>query len=221
MLGDLIHQHKEVKHLEEEKNVNERVPSPRLPFGTSSTAVSFAILFHNDFHLELNTFSKIDEEGLKVEGLEVGIAVVVGKVINIQHSETKSTYTIEDDTGSIDAVMWKDETTGKGLDEEKNTSEGQDLRVLGSVRTQSDKKYLMAFRLDQINGGQEEIDCHKLEIEHSKLIIRNMNEKENATIGANYGLSNSMVSSNSAPAANAGVGFGKKISYKVHKGLLN
>ena len=152
-----------------------------------------------------------------MEGLEVGIAVVVGKVINIQHSETKSTYTIEDDTGSIDAVMWKDETTGKGLDEERNTSEGQDLRVLGSVRTQSDKKYLMAFRLEQINGGQEELDCHKLEVEHSKLIIRNMNEKENAAIGANYGLSNSMVSSNSAPAANAGVGFGKKNSFSAFR----
>ena len=45
MLADLIHQHKEVKHLEAEKNAKGRVPSPQLPFGTSSTAVSFALFY--------------------------------------------------------------------------------------------------------------------------------------------------------------------------------
>ena len=56
--------------------------------------------------------------------------------------------------------------------------------------------------------SDEERDSHKLEVEHSKLLIRKMNDKENAAIGANssnFGLSNSMMSSG-APSTGTGGG---------------
>ena len=52
----------------------------------------------------------------------------------------------------------------------------------------------MVFRVTSVMS-EEELDAHKIEIEHSKLLIKRMNDKENATIGANFGLSNSMVAS--------------------------
>ena len=68
-------------------------------------------------------------------------------------------------------------------------------------------RYVIVFRVFPVTS-EEEIDAHKLEIEHNKLLIRQMNEKENAAIGANFGLSNSMVTSsvtsnNSASFGNA------------------
>merc|ERR1712073_59626 len=61
----------------------------------------------------------------------------------------------------------------------------------------------MIFRVSPIQNDEEQ-DSHKLEVEHCKLLIRKMNEKENAAIGANnYGLSNSMVSSSATPSSAA------------------
>ena len=43
------------------------------------------------------------------------------------------------------------------------------------------------FRVSPIQSDEEQ-DSHKLEVEHCKLLIRKMNDKENAAIGANnYG----------------------------------
>merc|ERR1711976_7100 len=63
------------------------------------------------------------------------------------------------------------------------------------------------------------VESHKLEVSHSKLLIKNMNEKENAAIGANntnYGLSNSMVGTGNAPATPAN-SFGNPKYDKIHK----
>ena len=47
--------------------------------------------------------------------------------------------------------------------------------------------YFQVFRVSLVQS-EEEKDSHKLEVEHAKLLIRKMNDKENAAIGANnYG----------------------------------
>ena len=62
------------------------------------------------------------------------------------------------------------------------------------------------FKVSLVQSDAEK-DSHKLEVEHSKLLIRKMNDKENAAIGANsnFGLSNSMMSSG-APSTGTGGG---------------
>jgi len=146
------------------------------------------------------------DDGLKIEGIEVGMVSIVGKILSTDHGETKSTIVIEDHLGTIEAVQWHDENSESPQDQEANgIIEGADVRIIGSVRTQQDKRYLMVFRVSLVQS-EEEKDSHKLEVEHAKLLIRKMNDKENAAIGANnYGLSNSMMSS-SAPSTGSGAG---------------
>ena len=62
----------------------------------------------------------------------------------------------------------------------------------------------MVFKVFPVQN-EEEMDAHKLEIEYHKLLIRKMNDKENAAIGANnYGLSNSMMTSSASSGASFG-----------------
>ena len=67
-------------------------------------------------------------------------------------------------------------------------------------------KKFQVFKVSLVQSDEEK-DSHKLEVEHSKLLIRKMNDKENAAIGANsnFGLSNSMMSSG-APSTGTGGG---------------
>ena len=51
---------------------------------------------------------------------------------------------IEDHTGSIESVQWHDENSESVQDHQENgVVEGAHVRILGSVRTQQDKRYLM------------------------------------------------------------------------------
>jgi len=162
---------------------------------------------HNIVATHTRTVLDCGDDGLKVEGIEVGMVSLVGKILSVEHGETKSTIVIEDHTGSIEAVQWHDENSESAQDQEANgIIEGADVRILGSVRTQQEKRYLMVFRVSLVQSDEEK-DSHKLEVEHSKLLIRKMNDKENAAIGANsnFGLSNSMMSSG-APTTGTGGG---------------
>ena len=85
-----------------------------------------------------------DEDGFKVEGLEVGMVTLMGKILSADHGETKSTIVIEDHTGSIEVVQWHDENSESPQDQQQNgIVDGANVRVLGSVRTQKDKRYIM------------------------------------------------------------------------------
>ena len=93
------------------------------------------------------SFFNLGDDGLKVEGIEVGMVSLVGKILSVEHGETKSTIVIEDHTGSIEAVQWHDENSESAQDQEANgIIEGADVRILGSVRTQQEKRYLMVSR---------------------------------------------------------------------------
>ena len=137
------------------------------------------------------------------------MVAIAGHVIKVDHADTKSTFTIEDNSGSLDAVQWNDENSDSLQDQQDSgVVEGNNVRVIGSVRTQQDKRYVMVFKVFPVQSN-EEMDAHKLEIEYHKMLIRKMNDKENAAIGANnFGLSNSMManpmtSGNSASFGNA------------------
>jgi len=142
-----------------------------------------------------------DDEGLKVEGLDVGQLTVVGRILKIEHKETNTAFTIEDDSGEIEVIYWKnDDANAEDL---TRYQESQDVRVIGIMKTKGQERYIIANRLADISCP-EEVDAHKLEILHAALQIRKMNEKENAAIGANnFGLSNSMVSSSATPSSAA------------------
>lgn len=142
------------------------------------------------------------------------MVALVGKVESTDHAETKSTYRIEDDSGSVECVQWNDESTG-GSRQDEGIVDGTYVRVVGSIRTQQEKKYIMVFKISPVSCD-EEVDAHRLEILHSKLLIKKMNDKENAAIGANYGLSNSMVGSSTATSSSS-ASFGNAKYDNVYK----
>merc|ERR1719341_196300 len=70
-----------------------------------------------------------------VEGMEVGMIVVCGKVNAVERAATKTTYHLEDNSGTLEVVQWIDEGSAGA-----EHNEGDEVKVVGSVRTQGEKK---------------------------------------------------------------------------------
>ena len=67
------------------------------------------------------------------------------------------------------------------------------MKVVGSIRSQQDKKHVMAFKLDNVSS-QAEYDAHKLEVVYSHLKLKQLQQKLNGQIGLSDGsLSQSML----------------------------
>ena len=70
-----------------------------------------------------------------MEGAEVGMVVVVGRVVTMEKAATKSTYHIQDDSGQLEVIQWLEEGTNQ-----PEYSEGSPVKVIGSIRQEA---YLM------------------------------------------------------------------------------
>jgi len=141
--------------------------------------------------VQISEILNAPDEGFQVEGIEVGMVIIVGKVISANSTATKTTLEVEDDSGKIDVVQWVDEDAKQ----KENWDEGSSVRVIGNVRSQGEnKKHVMAFKIQGV-PSQAEFDAHLLEIVHSHLKIRQIQTKlDNATgmTGNNSMMSNSM-----------------------------
>jgi len=122
---------------------------------------------------------EFDGETFTVEGLEAGMVVVVGQVKSIDNQATKATYRIEDNTGAIDAVLWVDENKEPNSD----VSESIYVRVVGGIRTNNDKKYILAYKISPTSGAAEN-DGHMLDVVYARYKIKQLKEKEDLAIGA-------------------------------------
>jgi len=128
------------------------------------------------------------EEGFTVEGSEVGMVVLAGKVISCEKATTKTSYRVQDDSGEIDVIQWLEEGTNQ-----PEYPEGTPVKVVGSIRSQQDKKNIMAFKIGSV-ANQAEYDAHMLEVVYTKLKLRQMQQKLNGQIGMSDGsLSQSMM----------------------------
>jgi len=138
--------------------------------------------------VQISEVLQAPEEGFSVEGAEVGMVVVVGRVVTMEKAATKSTYQIQDDSGQLEVIQWLEEGTNQ-----PEYSEGSPVKVIGSIRTQGERKHIMAFKISAV-PTQEEYDAHMLEIVYSHLKIRQLQQKINGQIGmSDNTLSNSMM----------------------------
>merc|ERR1712088_1223036 len=62
--------------------------------------------------IKINDILSADEEGIKIEGREIGMVSLVGQVKTIEQTATKTVYTIDDKTGEIEAIHWTDSEAG-------------------------------------------------------------------------------------------------------------
>lgn len=145
-------------------------------------------------------------ETFQVQGQDVGMVVLVGQVKAVDAQATKNVYHVEDETGSIDAMHWVDEGQENTA---SNVTENMFVRVVGSVRSNQDKKHVMVYRILQLDD-EAEIAAHALEVAHARLKIKQMQDKENQAIGGGGagGLSNSMMTGYGSGGAAAGGGGG-------------
>ena len=129
------------------------------------------------------------EEGFAIEEYPVGMVEFVGIVKNVDAGSSKTTYIIDDDSGSISAVHWTDGE--KAVERGEDVSEGMNVRVIGVVRSQKGEKHIMVFRIFSVEG-KAEVDAHKLGVVLARLKMKQLVDKEKSAIGVNP-LSNSMV----------------------------
>ena len=91
------------------------------------------------------------EEGFSVEGAEVGMVVVVGRVVTMEKAATKSTYTIQDDSGELEVIQWLEEGTNQ-----PEFREGSPVKVIGSIRYDNIfTSNLTRLYVPQEPGGEE------------------------------------------------------------------
>lgn len=161
------------------------------------------------------------EEGFTVEGMEVGMVVICGKVVGIDRAATKTVYQVEDNSGQVEIVQWVDDGTA-GTEH----NDGDNVKVVGSLRTQGDKKHVMAFKIITVTSAAE-MDAHLLQVVYSKLKMRQLQNTITGQVGGTVtpGLSNSMMGGGLGvqPATSAGHSFGHKhydLVYGIIKGSM-
>jgi len=150
------------------------------------------------------------EEGFRIEGTEVGMICILGQVIDVDIKATKTTYQVEDNTGSVEVVHW---VTEEGAATPDKIPQGSYIRVIGSIRTQADKKHVMGFGIMD-SPTEAERDNHDLQVVFSRLKLKQLNAKLSGGGGGqmmdNSGLSNSMMGS--GMGANMGGGVSTNLS---------
>ncbi|CAB3221900.1 unnamed protein product [Arctia plantaginis] len=137
------------------------------------------------------------DDGVKIWGTEIQIVSIVARVRNIRVQSTKITYTVQDITGRMRAVLWLDQEAGDEDDAATPKVQVDDyIQVYGNVKTNKGKKVLMAFKIMPITDVNA-ITFHYLHCIHTKVKMEEDSKKEkvvnNNPTFANALPSNSMV----------------------------
>jgi len=153
--------------------------------------------------VEIQEILNSTEESFQVEGIDVGMVIIVGQVISINSSATKTTLVVDDQSGEIEVVQWIDEDSRQ----KEAWSEGSHVKVVGNVRSQGDagKKHVMAFKIQGV-PTEAEMHAHLLEIVHSHLKIKQIQSQLNDAVGTGGGLSNSMMGGGFSQAGGQAMG---------------
>lgn len=157
--------------------------------------------------MKIKDIQMAEEDIIKVEDREIGMVDLVGQVKSVEQTATKTVYILDDNSGEIEAIHWTDADAGESSMSGTAVTEGMQGRVIGSVRSQGGKKHIMVFRISPLES-KAEADSHEIECVYAKFKLRQLTENENRAIGANSGLSNSMVGSSAMVGSRSMVGSG-------------
>ncbi|RVE48218.1 hypothetical protein evm_007172 [Chilo suppressalis] len=118
------------------------------------------------------------EDGLKIWGTEIQIVSVLARVRNIRMQSTKITYTIQDLTGRMRAVLWIDQEAMEQDDKATPKVEVNDyIQVYGNIKTNKGKKVMMAFKILPVTDVNA-ITFHYLQCIHNKVKMEADSKKE-------------------------------------------
>ncbi|KAJ8722045.1 hypothetical protein PYW08_004447 [Mythimna loreyi] len=138
------------------------------------------------------------DDGVKIWGTEIQIVFIVARIRNIRMQSTKITYTIQDITGRMRAVLWLDQEAADEDDKATPKVQVNDyIQIFGTVKTNKGKKVLMTFKIIPITDVNA-ITFHYLHCIQNRLKMEADSKKEKVentnTNGFTGGLpANSMV----------------------------
>lgn len=98
---------------------------------------------------------------LQIAGKSVNTLTFVGIVRNIEQDTTKISFSIQDDTGTVTAVMWleADKNPTENLCTQVNTY----VRVYGLLRNQNNQQHVLILRMHPVEDLNE-LTCHFMEV---------------------------------------------------------
>ncbi|XP_018300370.1 replication protein A 32 kDa subunit isoform X2 [Mycetomoellerius zeteki] len=99
---------------------------------------------------------------LQIAGRTVNVLSIVGIIRHIEQDTTKISYTIQDDTGVLTAIMW--------LEADKNPDESNTctqintyVRIHGLIRTQNNQRHVLILRMYPLEDLND-LTCHFMEV---------------------------------------------------------
>jgi replication factor A2 len=144
---------------------------------------------HNVIPINISDVLTSPDEKLRIEDNEVHMVTFVGTVESIESKQTNISYSIRDDTGTIEVVQWIE---GEGNPVASiQVVENTYCRVIGSVRQSQDKRHIMAFRVSPISSVNE-ITSHLLETQYVRLKMRQLKSKMGVPMNNNSSIPISM-----------------------------
>ncbi|KAG8228322.1 hypothetical protein J437_LFUL007040 [Ladona fulva] len=135
---------------------------------------------HNVVPITISQILKMDGDSLKVGDTEVHLATFVGLVKSVETSSTKVTYSIQDDTGTVECNYFI-ESSESGETSSPTVMENSYYRVIGSVRMMQGKPHVMALQLYPL-AELNELTTHLLEVIHLQVKSKKLQQKREMQI---------------------------------------
>ncbi|XP_059482851.1 replication protein A 32 kDa subunit-like [Neocloeon triangulifer] len=116
-------------------------------------------------------------------GSEINLVKVFARVKGINDTSVKTEYLLEDDTGTILGVSWRDGDAGDDRSKKLNVVENTLCAIVGTIRTVEERKNLLVLHIDVVENANE-LTTHLLSIAHMKLKAQIRSSKEHQPNGA-------------------------------------
>ncbi|KAL0883208.1 hypothetical protein ABMA27_016644 [Loxostege sticticalis] len=118
------------------------------------------------------------DDGVKIWGTEIQIVSILARVRNIRMQSSKITYTIQDITGRMRAVLWIDQEAMEEDDKSTPKVQVNDyVQIYGNVKANKGKKVLMAFKIMPVTDVNT-ITFHYLQCINNKVKMEADSKKE-------------------------------------------
>ncbi|KYM89297.1 Replication protein A 32 kDa subunit [Atta colombica] len=121
---------------------------------------------------------------LQIAGRTVNVLSLVGIVRHIEQDTTKISFNIQDDTGTLTAIMW--------LEADKNPAECNTctqintyVRVYGLIRTQNNQRHVLILRMYPLEDLND-LTCHFMEVMY--VILKASKPAEETNLPSNSSL---------------------------------
>ncbi|KAK9762905.1 Replication factor A protein 2 [Basidiobolus ranarum] len=122
----------------------------------------------------------------KIDNVEITQVTFVGVIRSVSEQSTNVSFVVEDGTGSVDIRMFINDDSDFQAQKRGELVQGIYVRVIGTIRVFSNKRYVLAFLLRPITDFNE-VTAHSLET----LFCHLSRVKSNPSIDYNSGFRNS------------------------------